>query len=296
MITETKFHGDDIAPSCPENALFHIIPVPYEQSVSYGGGTAKGPAAILEASTQLEVFDNKSCPADFGLHTAPFVDCSNDHDTNLNNVKNAVAKTLKLNKIPVILGGEHTLTTGAIDALIEKHGDDFGVIQFDAHADLRDSYEGSKYSHACVMKRIFDRNIPFYQIGVRSYSLEEQQLRDKYNLAYLDAEELNKQGVESFKLPEGFPEKIFITFDIDGLDSSIIPATGTPVPGGIGWWDAMWLIERIMNQRTCIGFDVVEFSPIENFHCYNYTAAQLVYNIMGYLTRSEINKDYWNIR
>jgi len=282
-----NFHGDDIEPSAPEDAFFHVIPVPYERTVSFGGGTLNGPRSILEASAQLEIFDNRSVPAELGIYTAPMVDCSGSVKDVLSNIRFAVEKTLNMKKIPVMIGGEHTVTFGAIEALYDTYGKNFGVVQFDAHADLRESYDGTKFSHACVMKRVFDLDIPFVQLGTRSYSMEEQNLRLKHNIDYIDAEELCIKGADGFELPPYFPENVFITFDIDALDSSVMPATGTPVPGGLGWYLSMQLIEKVMNSRRCVGFDVVEFSPIENFHGYDFTAAQLVYNMMGYLQRSQ---------
>jgi agmatinase len=285
MNEQINFHGDDVTPSDPKDALFHVIPAPYEETVSYGGGTSKGPNAILEASCQLELFDNKSTPADCGIFTYPEINCDGAVNA-LTNIKNTVSKTLNLGKIPVLLGGEHTVTNGAVDALIEKYGTDFGVVQFDAHADLRDEYEGSKLSHACVMKRTFDKGVPIYALGTRSYSIEEYNLRQKYNMPYMDAEDIHDNGVDAFEFPEDFPEKVYITFDIDGLDASVMPATGTPVPGGLSWFQAMKLLEKITQQRECVGFDVVEHSPIKSFHGYDFTSAQLVYNIMGYIQRS----------
>jgi len=281
-----NFHGDDVTPSKPEDALFHIIPAPYERTVSYGGGTVNGPEAILSASCQLELFDNKSVPAELGIYTAPPVDCSKSIKETLLNICNAVNTTIEMDKIPVILGGEHTVTYGAIEALYNKYGRNFGVVQFDAHADLRDTYAGTKYSHACIMKRVFDLGIPFYQLGTRSYSMEEHNLRIRHNIDYMDAEDIHKNGVDAFELPPYFPENVFITFDIDGLDGAIMPATGTPVPGGLGWFESLALIEKVMGSRKCIGFDVVEFSPIDGFHVYDFTAAQLVYNMMGILQRN----------
>ncbi len=283
----THFHGDDVTPSSPENALFHVIPVPYENSVSYGTGTAEGPAAILDASAQLELFTGFNVPAKEGIYTAPPVDCTGQCREVLERISAAVKNTLTLGKIPVVLGGEHTVTCGVIPA-IQEHFTDFGVIQFDAHADLRDSYEGSKFSHACVMRRIHEQNIPIFQLGTRSYSLEEHTYREKHKIPFRDSEDIHKNG-HSLQLPADFPEKVFITFDIDGLDSAIMPATGTPVPGGLSWYQAMWLIEEIMATRTCIGFDVVEFAPIHQFHGYSFAAAQLVYNMMGYLTFNKEN-------
>lgn len=289
------FHGDDIPQSYPEQALFHVIPVPYEKSVSYGSGTSEGPSAILSASCQLEVFDGKSVPAHYGIYTAPTVDCSGSHEEIILNIKNAVSGCLALNKMPVVIGGEHTVTNGVADALIEKYGNDFGIVHFDAHADLRDSYEGSKFSHACVMRRCHEKGIPLYQLGTRSYCLDEQQYRSYHKIPYMDAEDVFRLGVEAFNLPEDFPEKIFISFDIDGLCSSIMPATGTPVPGGLSWYQAMWLIERACAQRTCIGFDMLEYSPMNGLHSADFTAAQLVYNMMGIITRSGRAKAFFGL-
>jgi len=285
-----NFHGEDVTPSAPEDALFHVIPVPYEHSVSYGTGTAKGPEAILAASEQLELFTGKNIPAEYGIYTAPAISCSSDTEAEevLSAIEQEVSKTLLLGKIPVVLGGEHTVTCGVIAAL-KKRYDSFGVIQFDAHADLRNEYEGSPYSHACVMRRIHEQGIPVYQLGTRSYCLEEHQYRLDNNIGYRDSEDIWKNGT-ALNLPDDFPEKVFITFDIDGLDGAIIPATGTPVPGGLNWYQAMWLLEGIFAARECLGFDVVELAPMEGLHGPDFATAQLVYNMMGMLVGSERNK------
>jgi len=292
-VHQLNFHGEDVEPVAPADALFHVIPVPFELSVSYGTGTAAGPEAILEASEQLELFTGKSIPAKHGIYTAPPVDCSGSCEATLVNIEQEVAKTIEFGKIPVVLGGEHTVTCGVIAAL-KKQYDNFGVIQFDAHADLRDSYEGSKFSHACVMRRIHEQGIPIYQLGTRSYSLEEHTYRQEMSIPYRDSEDIWKNGT-TLALPENFPEKVFVTFDIDGLDSAVIPATGTPVPGGLSWYQAMWLVEAIMTQKVCIGFDVVELAPIEGLHGPNFATAQLVYNMMGYLAQSPVNRQYWQL-
>lgn len=288
------FHGEDVPQAESDKALFHVIPVPYEKTVSYGGGTAQGPEAILSASAQLELFDGKSIPADYGIFTAPAVDCQGETAASLANIEKAVGRCLSYNKIPVVLGGEHTVTTPVIEALVKKYGS-IGVVHFDAHADLRDSYEGSPWSHACVMKRLFDMGVPFLQLGTRSYSHGEHLFRQEHDIAYYDAEEIFKNGTEAVRLPPGFPEKIYVTFDIDCLDSSLIPATGTPVPGGLTWYQAMWLIEKVMEEHACVGFDVVELAPIAGLHGASYAAAQLVYNMMGYLVRSPKNRVFWRL-
>jgi agmatinase len=288
-----NFHGDDVAPAPAEDALFHVIPVPMELSVSYGSGTAAGPRAILEASAQLELFTGKNTPADYGIYTAPPVDCSAGCEATLTNIEKVVAQTLAHNKIPVLLGGEHTLSYGAAAAL-KKHYGEFGIVHFDAHADLRDSYEGSKYSHACVMRRIHEQGIPVYQLGTRSYASEEQEYRKHHAIGYRDSEDIWKNGT-TLDLPADFPEKVFISFDIDGLDSALIPATGTPVPGGLNWYQATWLLEAVIDKRICIGFDVVELAPIAKLHGPDFATAQLTYNIMGMIVASENNRKFWKL-
>ena len=285
------FHGDDVPPASPEDALFHVIPAPMEQSVSYGTGTASGPGAILAASCQLETLTCGVVPTDCGIYTAPAVDCTGTAEIVLRRIEEQVSAAIASSSIPVVLGGEHTVTCGAIEALI-KHNSDFGVIQFDAHADLRESYEGSDYSHACVMRRIHEKNIPIFQIGTRSYCLDEDKYRKLHKIPYLDSETIWREG-SRITLPENFPKKVYITFDLDGLDGSILPATGTPVPGGLNWYQAMWLLEQIMESRLCIGFDVVELAPIKELHASSFLAAQLTYNMMAYLIKSEINRTFW---
>ncbi len=276
----SNFHGDDVPASPAEKAFFHVIPVPYERSVSYGHGTALGPQAILEASGQLELFDGRGVPADRGIFTAPPVDCDGAPEQVLARVEEAVAQALRLGGLPVVLGGEHSLSSAVAKALAAHHGR-IGVVQFDAHADLRNSYEGSIWSHASVMRRIHDMGIPIFQIGTRSYCLEERNLREADGIPYVDAERLAAEGLDSVRLPEDFPQNIFISFDIDALDGAVMPATGTPVPGGLSWYQALWLLRRICAERRCVGFDVVEFAPIEGFHAFDFAAAQLVYNMMG---------------
>jgi agmatinase len=283
------FHSDDVPQSAPENARFHVIPVPYEKTVSYGHGTGDGPRAILEASAQLETFDGHSTPSELGIYTCEPVDCDWPDVIALANSKQAVAASLKYDgAIPVVLGGEHTISSAVVAAVVEKYGaGKVGVVHFDAHCDLRDTYEGTKWSHACVMRRVHETGVPLYQIGTRSYSLEEHEYRMGNGIPYVDAERLHSEGTDAVELPFDFPHNIFISFDIDALDSAVMPATGTPCPGGLTWWQAMWLVEKLTRERKCIGFDVVEFAPIPGLHYADFAAAQLVYNIMGYVARGK---------
>ncbi|MPV85806.1 agmatinase [Ostreibacterium oceani] len=279
------FLGSEIAQATQEQALFHVLPVPYEESVSYGGGTAKGPSAILNASWQLEVFDGKSRPCDAHIHTLPAIDCSVPTEQVLNAIEEATAQIVRVGAVPAILGGEHTISSGVIRGLKKGGMTDFGVVQFDAHADLRHAYEDNLYSHASVMKRVVEMGVPLYQLGVRAFCEEEMQARKEFQVGYIDADVLVPKNINQFELPDDFPENVFISFDVDGFDPYVMPATGTPVAGGFGWYQALALINSIAAQRRIIGFDVVELAPIENLHAYDFIGAQLVYKIMGIIQR-----------
>jgi agmatinase len=278
-----RFLASELEESTPEQCLFQVVPAPFEATVSYGGGTVHGPAAILEASDQLEVWDGLSDASVLGIHTHPAVDCTGDAETVLDRIEAAVASAAE-HGIPVMLGGEHTVTLGALRALHKKHGN-FGIVQFDAHADLRDTYEGSPFSHACVMHRALDLGLPVFGIGVRALCKDEVALRKGRNLSYLDARDLAMNGMPENLLPADFPETIYVTFDVDGLDPSVISATGTPVPGGVLWWQAIKLLEKAIAGRTVIGMDVVELAPKEGDHASDFATAQLTYAMMGIVQR-----------
>ena len=285
-VTPPAFLASEYAPAAPENALFHIIPAPLEHTVSYGAGAARGPAAILEASQQLEAWDGFSCPGALGIHTAQTVDCSNGVEAALKHIAHSTRKALAHNALPVLLGGEHSATLGALQALKERHGH-FGIVQIDAHADLRSHYQGSIYSHATIMRRaVADLGLRLAQFGVRDLCLEEIQARRDFNVHFLDAPDLARAGLPTTPLPGDFPETVYVSFDVDGLDPACMPATGAPVPGGLGWYDALELIVRCVRKRRAIGFDVVELAPVPGLHASDYAAARLVYHIMGILERN----------
>lgn len=278
------FLGSEI-PQGGSAALFQILPVPYERTVSYGGGTALGPAAIIEASSQLEVWDGRSRPADLGIHTHPAVDCSGGEAEAVARIAAATAAIVNSGGMPVAIGGEHTVTGGVVQGLLDAGLRDFGVVQIDAHADLRDAYQGNPLSHASVMKRVVDLGIPLFQLGIRAYCEEEAAIRRQYGVHSLDADQLVPNNISAFELPADFPQQVFFTLDIDGMDPSIFPSTGTPVPGGLGWYQTLGLFESVASQRTVIGFDLMEFAPIEGFHAYQFAAAQLLYKMMGIVQR-----------
>jgi agmatinase len=269
----------------PGKARFHVLPVPYEKTVSYGHGTALGPGAIIAASGQLERFDGTSDPGAEGIYTWPAVDCSGTPERVIDDIALAVRKILQLEKIPVVLGGEHTVTWGVIKGYLDAGEKDFGVVQIDAHADLRDAYEGDKYSHASVMRRIVEAGVPLVQLGNRAYCEEEREARKKYGVIAHDAAAIVPKGIDHIDLPTGFPPKVFFTVDVDGIDPSVLPATGTPVPGGLGWYQTLGLFESVARQRRIVGFDVMEFAPIPHFHAFDFAAALLTYKLMGIVQR-----------
>ncbi len=274
------FLSSEFPQSTAQDARFHIIPVPMEQTVSYGGGTANGPAEIIAASYQLEAFDGTSYPGEQGLHTTPAVDCSGDAPNCLANIRQACLPVYQTGKIPILLGGEHSLTLAPVQVLHHIR-QDFGVVQIDAHADLRDSYEGSPHSHACVMRRIHELGIPIFQIGVRNLCKEEIGYRAQHHIASLDAREIYRHGIPADILPESFPENIYLTFDVDGLDASLMPATGTPEPGGLTWWQAIEACQNVAKGRNILGIDIVELAPQPQLHAASYTTAKLTYALMG---------------
>ena len=261
---------------------FDIIPVPLERTVSYGKGTSMGPQAIIEASNELERYTGKSEPCLDGIYTHPFLDCNKPIDIVINELKKLTQSVSSNDKVPVILGGEHSITYGAVNGIFKglelKNKNEIGILQIDAHADLREKYENEVHSHASVMYLLSEEKYKIAQCGVRALSKEEADNRRKFQITSYSVEEINKSS--ELSLPEDFPKKIYISFDLDGLDPSIMPATGTPVPGGLGFNESLELIQNLIKDREIVGFDVVELSPIKGFLAYDFTAATLVYKIM----------------
>ena len=263
-------------------AKFHILPVPLEKTVSSGTGTSRGPEAILSASNELERYTGKSEPCLDGIYTYPIMDCDKPINQVIENIRKITKEISSNNKIAITIGGEHSITYGAVNGVFEGlnllNKNQIGIIQIDAHADLRKNYQNQMHSHASVMYLLSKEKYKIAQFGVRAISLEEVENRSKFDIIYFDAEtiHLNKEIV----LPTDFPKKVYISFDVDGLDPSIMPATGTPVPGGIGYYKSLDLIKKMIKGREVIGFDMVELSPIKNFEAYNFTVATLIYKIM----------------
>ena len=265
-----------------EKAKFHVLPVPLEKTVSYGKGTSMGPQAIINASNELERYTGKSIPCARGIFTYPLLDCSKSIKNILIDIENVTKEISLQNKIPIILGGEHSVTYTAVNGVFKglelSNKNEIGIIQIDAHADLRKNYENQVHSHASVMYLLSKSKYKVAQFGVRALSKEEVKNRNIFEIFYFDVEDIKNN--KDLRLPKNFPQNIYITFDVDGLDPSIMPATGTPVPDGLGFNESLQLIKSLIRGRKVIGFDVVEFSPIKNFFAYDFTVASLVYRIM----------------
>ena len=281
-----NFGGIDAEPPRFENAKFVVIPVPYDLTSTYQAGSRKGPAAILEASANMELYDEELCVETYlaGIHTTdPLEVDARGPEAMAKVVRGEVAKALSSGKIPVVLGGEHSVTIGAVQAAKEIYPS-LSVLQLDAHADLRDSYQNSSFSHASVGRRIFEI-CPLVQAGVRSMSVEEASFIEENGVRTFSPDFVKNDPNSIKKICENLSKDIYITLDIDVLDPSIMPATGTPEPGGILWNDLIHLIRGVSERCTIRGFDIVELCPIPGMIAPDFTAAKLAYRIMGYINR-----------
>ncbi|MEM6795371.1 MAG: agmatinase, partial [Acidobacteriota bacterium] len=268
-----------------------ILPVPYERTTSYGAGTENGPRAILEASAYVELYDEelKCEPCEVGLWTAPPCrsDPGEDLEEALKAIERAASGPLETGQFLVTLGGEHGLTTGPARAARSIFGD-VGVVQFDAHADLRDSYEGSIYSHASVMRRLVDDlGMPSLAVGLRSLSLGEARLIESRGLPVLWSREVHEEALrDSTRLfeqaLEALPERVYLTFDVDYFDPALLPATGTPEPGGGTWHPTLSMLKKLFERKSVVAMDVVELAPNPASPSSDFVAAKLIYKALGY--------------
>jgi agmatinase len=272
-----SFLGHNFGSPAFNEAGFVVIPVPYEKTTTWGRGTAKGPQAVIEASFQVESFDEELL-ADFSSLT--FTQKPLKTKT-LQPVRSAVLRVLAAGKVPIMIGGEHTITAAAVSAAAEKYKD-LSVLQIDAHADLRDSYGGDKYNHACVMRRVLEI-CPVVQAGLRNISREEHAFAKRSG-------QINKmfflrpgEPLPVKKIISKLSGSVYVTIDIDGLDPSIMPSTGTPEPGGLLWHEILGLLNEVAEQKNVVAFDVVEFSPIKGLKAPDFTAAKLIYKMIGYI-------------
>lgn len=287
MALEETFLGIEPERCDYERSQVVFLPVPYDGTACYRPGTRFGPRAIVEASCHVELWDVELGrePWEVGIHLAPGVEPSAaGPEAVVAQVEGACREILDHGKRPFVLGGEHSVTVGALRALAGRdQGDGLTVLQVDAHLDLRDSYEGSPYSHACVARRALDLGFGVVPVGVRTACPEELEVIQRHGLRPLWAHELQARAdrwVE--EALEQLSPRVYVTVDVDGLDPSIMPGTGTPVPGGLGWYELLALLRAVGEQREVVGCDVVELSPIPGQNVSEFSAAQLAYKMVGY--------------
>ncbi|MEP3345757.1 MAG: agmatinase [Litoreibacter sp.] len=265
-----------------ETARFRVIPVPLERTVSYGAGTSGGPEAILDASVELERLFRDSEPCAKGIATEAAVDCSGALPDVMEAIATRTEAAVASGAIPVTLGGEHGLSYGAVVGVARALGRPVGIVQIDAHADLRRAYQGERHSHASVMQLLAEEEgVVIAQFGVRALCAEEVQRRADFGVFFRDAEQLVTENIQAVDLPEDFPQDVYVSFDVDGLDPSILPATGTPVPGGLGYYQALSLVRHALAGRRLVGCDVVELAPNTSSTVSNFTTAQITYALMS---------------
>jgi agmatinase len=270
----------------PGAARAVVIPFGLEASVSYGAGTAAGPAAIIAASQQLELYDDElQCEPylGFGVATLRAPEIARPMEAALGQLAGLVETVIEQKKFPLVLGGEHALTAGAIRPFAARHKD-LVVLQLDAHADLRDGYLGNRYSHAAAMRRVLDHaGVSLVSVGIRAISKEEVEFAaaNRARITIHWARDRARWNVEEIVAPlRGRP--VYVTFDIDVLDSAVMPATGTPTPGGLAFDQALAILRRACEAGNVVGADLVELAPIKGLHACDYTAAALAYKLLSY--------------
>ncbi len=275
----------------PDQAKAVVVPFGLEKSVSYGGGTSKGPAAIIESSKQVELFDEEFwCETfrEFGVATLKDFAIEENIENALSQLEGVARNILDQGKFPLILGGEHSITAGSIRPFVEKYPD-LAILHFDAHADLRDGYDGEHYSHAAALRRVMDNPIStLVSVGIRNISASEIPYLDdnKDRIKMYFAKDKGGWNIEEMVAPlKGRP--VFVTFDVDGFDASLMQATGTPEPGGLMWNETMDILRAASKVSNIVGADVVELAPMRGFHACDFLTAKLCYKILSYaLARS----------
>jgi len=266
----------------PEDAGFFVLSVPFEKTTTYGTGTKNGPKAIINASAQVELYDDELNRATYkkGIYTYKPIDCKDDTKNVFKKINSTAKKILRYNGIPFFLGGEHSISHAIIPAFLDKYKN-VSILHFDAHADLRSSYESSAHSHACAMHPFINK-CPVVQVGIRSIAEEEIKFVNKGKITTLKMQENPNIKKLTSKVIKNLTGKVYVSIDVDGFDPSVIPATGTPEPGGFNWYDALYLFKKVFEAKKIIGVDVVELSPLMHSSVSEFTIAKFIYRLMGY--------------
>jgi agmatinase len=277
----------------PERSAFDtsnvlIWPVPFEKTVSYGRGTREGPDAIIDASRNMELYDEELCgePALIGIHTLAAIDAEREPAEMMRILESEADRLIKTGKFVCMLGGEHSITPPVVRAFARNFSG-LSVLQIDAHADLRDSYDGTPHSHACAMRRVVEV-CPAVQVGIRSLSSAEALAIPKLSTRVFYAKDIAGRTDWIDGAVGALTENVYLTIDIDGLDPSLVPFTGTPEPGGLGWYQVLALIRAAAAKRRIVGMDLVELCRSESSDAPSFLAAKLIYKTLGYIFREKI--------
>lgn len=267
-----------------------VLPIPYDATTSWGAGTREGPAAILDASRYIEWYDEELDrePVDVGICTLPAVRMSMaGPEAAISSLTALYADLLEVagNRFVVGLGGEHSISSAPATTWVDRLGDEVSILQFDAHSDLRSEYHGTPWNHACVMRRILDRTDRIVAVGIRALTTPERVVIRDAGITTIFAHEMRSDRWVERAL-EALQPNVYITFDVDFFDPALMPATGTPEPGGGDWWQALHLLREVFRQRTVVGADVVELAPRRGEEASAFTAAKLVYKMIGLWTES----------
>ena len=288
------FGGEEIQTETIEQADIIVLPICHEHAPSYGAGSGKAPYHILDASLQLESFDEEIF-VDWGLlniHTLQPLFPSGSPETALDQMKQAACAILSQKKFLLSIGGDHAISLGPIMAAARLHPG-LSVLQIDAHLDLRDEWNGSRYNHACVMRRVAaDMGLPFVQVGIRSFSKAEAEFIQSRNLTPFYAHEIDPAD-DSWvgRVVDDLTDTVYITFDLDGLDPSVLPGTGTPEPGGLTYRQVLSLLKQVGQTKRVVAADINELAKIEGSHVSEFTAAKIATKIFLYCAGTKLNID-----
>jgi agmatinase len=257
-----------------------VLPVPFDGTSTWVKGADKGPAAIIEASANMELYDIETDSETYkhGIFTAEPIREKKSPEIIAKKVETAVGDLLKRDKFPVLLGGEHSVSIGAIQACAKKYKD-LSVMQLDAHADTRETYDGSKYNHACVMARAREL-CPIVQVGTRSMDACEKKKQDKSRIFF--AEDIYGRTDWQDKAISKLTKKVYLTIDLDVFDPAVLPSTGTPEPGGLGWYEVLVFLKKVIGARQLVGLDIVELCPNNYEKSSDFLAAKLIYKLLSY--------------
>ena len=283
------FGGTTPTPVDFDRARVVILPVPLDRTTSYVPGTRNGPHEILVASSHLELWDEETGTDvhSIGIFTLPEMDFPfASMDEVVEEIRRVTAEIVNRGKFPLILGGEHSITGPVVAAVAAKHPG-VSVLQIDAHADLRESFMGTPHNHACVMRRVLD-HAGATQVGIRSLSPEEAAAAPSLKTKIFYDWNMRKDPDWIARVVDSLGDTVYITIDVDGFDPAIMPATGTPEPGGLSWYEALALLRRVIESRTVVGCDIVELSPMPGNIAPNFLCAKLIYKILSYRFGGEI--------